>query len=475
MAFKWLKSRQTKYTGYAALYTLVIIGVLAAANFLANRYEKSYDSTANKQYSLSDQTVKLVKGLKYDLTITYFGGSETFPAARDLVGQYADLSTKIHAVYIDPVRKPQQAKSAGYRSDAAAIVSRGPKQEAAKSLSEEELTGALMRAEKTGDRTVYFLSASGEHSIDDTAETGYSVVKQLEERDNYKTQTLTLKGVAPEAGKQVAIGQAAAPAAFEVPKDCTVLVIAGPRTDYPAVVVNGIRSYVEGGGRALIMLDGALRIGRGEPAAENLELLKVLEDWGVTVNNDLVLDLTGLGQIFGLGPEIPLIADYGQHPITAPLAGLPTAFPMTRSIDVKPNAKANVTKLAETNVDSVATTSIAANGQVDTAKGKKGPLTLAVAGTLSGTKQGRFIVVGDSTWAEGSLVSSRRIANRDLFGNMINWLSSDEDLISIRPKGPEDRPLNLAGTRLNMLFWLSVVIFPLAIVALGVGAWWKRR
>ena len=67
------------------------------------------------------------------------------------------------------------------------------------------------------------------------------------------------------------------------------------------------------------------------------------------------------------------------------------------------------------------------------------------------------------------------IANRDLFGNMIYWLSSDEDLISIRPKGPEDRPLNLAGTRLNMLFSLSVVIFPLAIVALGLGAWWKRR
>jgi len=26
-----------------------------------------------------------------------------------------------------------------------------------------------------------------------------------------------------------------------------------------------------------------------------------------------------------------------------------------------------------------------------------------------------------------------------------------------------------------MLFWLSVVIFPLAVVGFGLGAWWKRR
>jgi ABC-type uncharacterized transport system involved in gliding motility auxiliary subunit len=58
---------------------------------------------------------------------------------------------------------------------------------------------------------------------------------------------------------------------------------------------------------------------------------------------------------------------------------------------------------------------------------------------------------------------------------MINWLNSDEDLISIRPKTPEDRPLNLTAQKLSMLFWLSVVIFPLAVVMFGLGTWWKRR
>ena len=64
----WLKTRQTRYTAYVAVYILVIVAVLGAVNFLANRYDKSYDSTANKQFSLSDQTIKVVKGLKNDVT-----------------------------------------------------------------------------------------------------------------------------------------------------------------------------------------------------------------------------------------------------------------------------------------------------------------------------------------------------------------------------------------------------------------------
>ena len=72
MAAKWMKSRQTKYTGYAVVYTLVVLAVLAAINFLGNRYDKSYDATSNKQFSLSDQTIKLVKEMKGDATLTYF-------------------------------------------------------------------------------------------------------------------------------------------------------------------------------------------------------------------------------------------------------------------------------------------------------------------------------------------------------------------------------------------------------------------
>src|SRR5271166_6875119 len=115
MAANWMKARQTKYWSYAGTYIVVIVAVLFGVNFLANRYDKSYDSTANKQFSLSDQTIKAVKNLKKDVTVSYFGETTQFPQARDLLGRYASLSPKFKVDYIDPVKKPQLATAAGVR------------------------------------------------------------------------------------------------------------------------------------------------------------------------------------------------------------------------------------------------------------------------------------------------------------------------------------------------------------------------
>src|SRR5258708_26076682 len=139
MAPSWLKARQTQYTAYAGVYILVVVAVLAAANFLANRYDKSYDATAKKQFSLSDQTIKVVKGLKTDVQLTYFGGQNQFRSTRDTLDRYSSLSPKLHVTYIDPERKPQIAKAAGYRSDATVIVESGARRESPQRPTQAEI------------------------------------------------------------------------------------------------------------------------------------------------------------------------------------------------------------------------------------------------------------------------------------------------------------------------------------------------
>jgi ABC-type uncharacterized transport system involved in gliding motility auxiliary subunit len=475
MAFRWLKARQTQYTVYASAYILVVLAVLVAVNFLADRYDKSYDSTANKQFSLSDQTIKVAKGLKNDVQMTYFGPQAEFRTARDTLDRYSSLSPRLHVTYVDPERKPQVAKAAGYRADSVVIVESGARRESAKGLSEEEITGALIRSLKSDERIVCVLSAAGESSIDETDASGYSIFKQLLERDNYKVRTETLRPAATDTSKPLAIGQAPTTVSVAVPKDCTVLVVAGPKSDYPTPVVSAFKAYVEGGGRALFLLDTPLRLGGSEPPTENEELVKLLADWGVAANKDLVLDLSGVGRIVGLGPEIPFILRYESHAITQPLTNVPTAYPLARSLETLPSSKATLSKLVETTEDSVATSSIGPRGAVDPSKGKKGPLTLAIAGTLNSTPQGRFVVVGTSSAAQNRMVGARAIDNHDLMVNIVNWLSSDEELISIRPKPPEDRPLNMSSRKLTATFWLSVVVFPLAVVGFGLITWWRRR
>src|SRR5580704_5748511 len=130
-----MKPRQTKEAAIAGTYLIVVIAVLVAVNFLADRYNKSYDSTANKRFSLSDQTAKIVKDLKQDVNITYFDKPRNFASGtevHDLLDRYATMSPKIHVAYVDPDQKPQLARLAGVKNYGTTVVDMGSKHEEAK-------------------------------------------------------------------------------------------------------------------------------------------------------------------------------------------------------------------------------------------------------------------------------------------------------------------------------------------------------
>lgn len=453
----WMKARQTKFAAYTALYTVIVVALVSGVNFLANRYNKTYDATANKKFTLSDQTVKIAKNLKQPLTITYWDQPTKFQAAHDLLDRYRNLSPNIDVQYVDVEKRITQAKAAGVKTYGTIFVNVGNKQQEAKSLSEEEITGAMVRALKGGERTACFVLGSGEHALSDTDREGYSGIKDLLEKNNYKTDTLKLLEKA------------------EIPNTCTVLVVGGPKHDYIQPEVDAIKNYVENGGRALIMLDPPLKIARMD-IDENKALSDVLTSWGVTPVKDLALDASGVGQIFGLGAEVPLVTSYESHAIVRDMKDTATGFPIARSLDVKNGDKTTADKLFSTGNNSFATMNLASADIRQTKDDKKGPLTLGAAGTYNSGKEngnGRFVVVGNSGWVANGFL--RFNGNRDLFLNMMNWLSSDEDLISIRPKEPEDRRLNMNARQMSMVFYESVVLIPLLIVVAGVGVWWRRR
>jgi ABC-type uncharacterized transport system involved in gliding motility auxiliary subunit len=129
--------------------------------------------------------------------------------------------------------------------------------------------------------------------------------------------------------------------------------------------------------------------------------------------------------------------------------------------------------LFQTSANSYATKKLTPPISIDPAKDKKGPFTLGAAGTTSG--KGRFVVVGSSSAAANQIFGISQVGNRDLFLNMMNWLTADEDLISIRPKDPEDRRITMTRSQMTTLFYTSVIFFPLVVIVAGVGVWWRRR
>jgi len=458
MASQWLKARQTRYAAYAATYILIVIAAVVVANVLADRYNKSYDATANKRYSLSEQTAKIVKGLKQNAIITYFNQSTRFRDGKDILDQYANLSPKVQVKYVDPDKDPELAREAGIRNFGTAIVQIGDKKDEAKSMTEEGITGAFIRDLKSNTRTACFASGSGEHQLDDSNREGLSRFKDLLAKDDYDTKSVDLLSKA------------------EVPGDCTTLVIAGPTKNYEQPEVDAIKKYVENGGRAFFMLDPPLKLGHDE-IADNDALTTLLQSWGVTLNKDLIVDLNPLGQIAGLGPQVALVTSYASQPIVDQMRGTATGFPLARSLDIKNTDKTNVQKLFDSSSTSLATRNLSSPAiNVKDPKNKKGPLTLAAAGTYNtGDKnsQGRFVVIGDSTWAANRFIDFN--GNDDLASNAINWLSSDEDLISIRPKPQEDRRITMTGRQLSWVRAVSQFGLPFAVVLVGLSVWWRRR
>jgi ABC-type uncharacterized transport system involved in gliding motility auxiliary subunit len=442
----------------AILYAVIVVLILGGLNFLANRYNKSYDSTANKRFTLSEQTDKIAKNLQQDLTITYWGQPSGFQQARDLLDRYKNLSSKIDVRYEDVEKNPTRAKAAGVKNPIPNIfVQVSNKKETAPGLTEEDITGAMVRVLKGGDRTVCFTLGSGEHATDDTTKDGYSTAKDQTVKSNYKTEEIKLL---PKP---------------EIPAECTIVVVAGPKHDYLAPEVASIKAYVENGGRVLFLLDPPFKFA-GAEVDDNQALMDVLAGWGVTPQKNLVLDLSGVGQLYNAGPELPIVTTYTSQAIVREMKDVWTAFPLARSLEIKNGDNTTVEKLFETSDDSLATSNLASGEVRPTKTDPKGPFTLGAAGVYKTGKEtgnGRFVVVGSSGFPSNYVFGFQ--GNRDLFLNMLSWLSSDEDLISIRPKEPTDNPLNMNQRQVSLMFYSSVFGLPLLIVAFGAGVWWKRR
>jgi len=454
---RWIEARQTKYAAYVTLYIIIVLGIISVANILGNRYNKSFDSTSNKRYSLSDQTAKIVKGLPQQANITYFDKTSNFGVAKDLLDRYTALSPKVHLDYVDPDKSPQVARAAGITKYGTTIVQIGAKQDQAKAMTEEEITGAIIFDLKTSSRTVCFITGSGEHQIDDTSRSGYSAFKDALGKDRYEVKSISLLEKP------------------EVPADCTVIVIGGPQSDYLQPQVDAIKNFVEQGGRAMFLLDPPLKMGKA--TADNESLDKVLESWGVTPEKDVLLDPNPIGQLMGVSAEVALVSTYDSQPIVNEMKGTATGFPLSRSLTVGTADKTNLQKLFESSQSSFATTKLDTPAvNPNDPKNLKGPLTIGVAGSYTTGKpnsEGRFVIVGSSSWAANSFLKFN--GNSDLALNAMNWLASDEDLISIRPKAEEDRKLTMTRAQFNWVRFSSQFLLPGALLFIGLSVWWRRR
>jgi ABC-type uncharacterized transport system involved in gliding motility auxiliary subunit len=457
--------RQARYGSLAAASVLVVLGILVAINYLSTKYNKRWDLTAARQFSLSDQSKKVLQDLKEPVRIRVFARSEEFQRFRDRLDEYTYHSKQVTTEYIDPEKRPGLAQQYGVTALGTVVFEYAGRNEKVNSDGEQELTNGLIKVIQGRQPKVYFTQGHGEKDTTSAERAGYNAIGGALTSDNFVVEKLVLAQTT------------------EVPADADVLVIAGPRTDFLGPEIEVLKAYLARGGKLLVMLDPVLKPDQPQP----VQLQALLKDWGIDAPNDIVLDVSGMGRLIGTDESVPVAASYPPHAITQEF-NLLTAYPLARSIspiEGGVNGR-NPQKLIETGPRSWAESDLKSlsGGQPAKMDGsdKGGPVSLGVAvsgpappkpGETPKQVEARIVAIGDSDFASNAALGVQ--GNRDLFLNTVNWLAQQENLISIRAKDPEDRRITLTAKQEQVIFYLTVLVVPGLILLAGVQTWWRRR
>ena len=467
--------RQARYGTLAATSVLVVLGILVAINYIGARQNKRWDLTAAKQFSLSDQSRNVLSKLDAPLEVLVFAQEPDFPRYKDRLKEYEYVTKKVTTDYIDPDKKPTLAKQNQIQSYGTLVFNYKGRSERVTTDNEQDITNGIIKVVSGQQRKLYFTQGHGEKDTASAERDGYNGVAGALGRENYTVDKVTIA----QQGS--------------VPDDAALVVVAGPRIDFFPQEIDALKKYLDKAGKVLLEIDPPDKA--DSPPMTNL--IALAHDWGVELGNNVVVDVSGMGRMFGTDASVPVVASYPSHPITARFNFL-TAFPLAREAApvtggvnghvAQPFIETSPRSWAETDIKNMLST-----GQValDESKGdKKGPIVIGAAvsapvapptpaptpprpGDDAAKPETRVVVIGDSDFAANGGLGIQ--GNKDLFMNTLGWLSQQENLIAIRPKEADDRRITLTATQQANIAWLSLLIIPGAVFGTGIYTWWRRR
>ncbi|MDH4037606.1 MAG: GldG family protein [Candidatus Krumholzibacteria bacterium] len=452
------RRRATRRGADTVLATLFFVAILVVIQATSVRRSHQFDLTRNQRNTLAPQSVALLDSLDHDVTATGFYRQSSLNRSRadELLSLYARASSRFRYEFIDPDRNPDAAERAGATVDEVVIECNGVVRRI-HTLTEQDVTNAILQVTRVREKVLYFVNGHGERDVDGSPREGYRAATRALTGQGYAVRTLSLLTMR------------------EVPADCDVLVIAGPREDYLADEVTAIDRYLRAGGSALFMLDPRFDFTRLAGALDRYRL-RVLD---AVILDDLVLDA---GERT-FDATVAKVRRYEKHPITEGFnyvtmftRARPVYIPedtLRAGLDVQYLAITDAEAWGETDMNSF-TVGRATRDGVDIA----GPMPLAAVATRTPVPAGsartsRVVLVGDSDFASNSFYGV--LGNADFFQNIVAFLSEDEDLIRIRPRAATGDTVYISAAQGRMVFAVSLVLVPLITLIVGASVVFRRR
>lgn len=467
----------------AVLFLTLFLGL----NYLARNHAWRFDLTRHRQFSLSPETLSYIRNLPrpVEIVVTLSAGND-LPEIRGLLDEYVHATEgnpvgKITTRYIDVYQDRRQAEDLGIDQPNILLLRAGDKPrlvridelyESRKGQretfrGEQVLTGALLEITDPNRKKIYFVTGHGELQVADPDPRGLSVLHHELRLRNFAVESLNLTS------------------ARAIPADASLLLIVEPKSRYTPAEQEMLRKYLSiDAGRLIVCLGPGERVDR-------LGLDDLFYDWGVLVDNDLVIDLAP--ECIAENGDLIVLA-FEPHPITQALIdeNRPLRFGRTRTVRLDPSRTAGngltVIPVAATSKQAWGETNYQQFPGKDAAdihpmKGilPEDRLSLVVASERVSKPEnlpfsvrgGRMVVYGS-----GDFISNQQIAfagNLATFLGAVNWTVDRDPQLAVPPRPIERFQLALSGSDFMKLRYALIFGLPGASLLLGIVVYWTRR
>ncbi len=466
------KKRSTMVQANLALVAVAMLGIVGGLNYVVSRHPVRFDMTANKFYTLSDQTLEALRKLTQDVNVTLFTSPKRSSAeiqrAQQLLEEYAKKSGKFKLKIIDGDKNPTEAKRLGIHEYNTVVFESGDnrkdvlqrdyvtyamgqgRQPTPKFQGEGAFTSALVKMGDTTHLTFYFTQGHGEKDFNNPQPEGMNTFKDMLEKENFTLKTLNML----TGGK--------------IPEDASVIAVMGPTKPFQPGEAALLKDYLQKGGKMVLCVDPLVKTG----------LESLLKDYGVKLGNDVVVDQTSYAY-----PDVrSLIPQYGFSPIVEKLSDnhVATIMPFNRSVQKVDPVLKNVTQnvfMSTTDKGWGETNLKDKNLHYDAGVDTKGPVPVAMAcewtNPENAAQKVRLVVFGNSNFFTNQFLQGP--GNLDVALNSFSWAAVEENKISIHPKEEDERVLTLSNVAANLIKYLTVWIMPLTVLLVGGIIWYRRR
>ena len=443
------------------LFVTLFVGLIGILAWLSTRYHYQADWTANGRNTLSEPSVAVLSEIKEPLKVKVFV-TEMGPLKQrieEVLRRYQRHKADMQLEFINPDTDPDLVRKLAITMNGEMVFEYQGRSEKLAAVDEQSITNVLQRLSRSEERWLVFLEGHGERSPFGQANHDLQTwVRELEAKG------LKLKG----------INLATQPV---IPDNTAVLVIAGPQVNYLPVEVKLIEEYIQRGGNLLWLADPDGLFG----------LDAVADQLGVALQPGTIVDPTT--QMFAINnPTFAIVGEYGRHPVTKDFDVL-TIFPMAAGLTSEPRTGWQGEGFLTTTEKSWSETGVLA-GEIDfdASKDIAGPLPIGISATRtphvegggveesdveSPFKEQRVIVIGDGDFLSNAYIGNG--GNLNLGMNIINWLSRDDQLLSIPAKTAPDTSLNLSKTSSVIIGFGFLLVLPLLLLLSGLVIWLKRR